>query len=59
MYQPYEGVEPEQAFYENTDLVEIDDEKVFVQSLEFYYENAKPDDKYYPMVENYLKKKNA
>jgi len=42
--------------YKNTDLVQVDDLLVPVQSLQFYYENAEKTSEYYKIVENYLKK---
>ena len=42
--------------YRNTDLVQINDISIAVQSLQFYYENAETDTEYYKMVEEWLKK---
>ncbi len=55
LYEEFQETDTDEIFYKNTDIVEIDANVVHVQSLEFYYENAKPDEKYYPMVEEYLK----
>lgn len=54
-YGEFPGSDTEEVLYHNTDLVEVDGETVRVQSLEFYYENAKPDPVYYKMVEDWLK----
>lgn len=40
--------------YKNTDLVQINDLIIPVQSLEFYYENAEKNSAYYKMVEEWL-----
>ncbi|BBF43706.1 hypothetical protein lbkm_2394 [Lachnospiraceae bacterium KM106-2] len=34
----------------------IDGQKLFVQTLEFYYQNCRQKDHYYEMVTQYLKK---
>lgn len=56
LYGQFPGSDRDEILYENTDIVEIDGVLTRVQSLEFYYENAEPDNKYYKMVEDYLAK---
>lgn len=46
----------EEYLYRNVDMVEVDGSTIPVQSLEFYYENAKPDDFLYEEVKDYLNK---
>lgn len=46
----------DEFLYRNTDLVQINDISIAVQSLQFYYENAETDTEYYKMVEEWLKK---
>ncbi|MBE5962503.1 MAG: helix-turn-helix transcriptional regulator [Lachnospiraceae bacterium] len=55
-YGEYPDCDIEEGLYRNTDLVKVDEEVIRVQSLEFYYENAKPDAVYYKMVEDFIKK---
>lgn len=57
-YGNFPGSDADEVFFKNADLVEVDGEIIPVQSLEFYYENAKPDSVFYKMVEDWLKKKN-
>lgn len=59
LYGDFPGSDTDEVLYENTDLVEIDGVMIHVQSLEFYYENGEPGNKYYQMVENYIQKKNC
>jgi hypothetical protein len=58
LYDKFPGSDTDEVLYENTDIVEIDGSFVHVQSLEFYYENGKPGDKYYNMVEAYIQGNN-
>ena len=46
----------DEFLYKNTDMVQIDNLSVPVQSLEFYYNNAEKDSEYYKMVEKRLGK---
>ena len=50
------GEESDAFLYKNTDLVQINDLVVPVQSLEFYYQNAEKNSAYYKMVEEWLGK---
>ncbi len=50
------GDDTDEFLYKNTDLVQIDNLSVPVQSLEFYYNNAEKDSEYYKMVEKRLRK---
>lgn len=50
------GADTDEFLYKNTDLVQINDCLVPVQSLAFYYENAEKDSVYYKMVEEKLRK---
>jgi AraC-like DNA-binding protein len=58
LYGEFPGSDTDEVLYQNTDLVEVDGVIFRVQSLEFYYENGEPDDKYYKMVEAYIKDNN-
>ncbi len=51
------GDDTDEFLYNNTDPVEVDGQILRVQTLEFYYENAEPDNAYYRMVEAWLKQK--
>lgn len=55
-YEPPLNGNDNTFLYQNTDLVQIDNLIVPVQSLQFYYENAEKTSKYYKIVEDYLKK---
>ena len=48
------GADMDEFLYRNTDLVQINDITVPVQSLEFYYKNAEKDTAHYKMVEEWL-----
>ncbi len=48
------GADTDEFLYRNTDLVQINDITVPVQSLEFYYKNAEKDTAHYKMVEEWL-----
>lgn len=50
------GDDKDEFLYNNTDPIEINGQILRVQTLEFYYENAEPDNEYYKMVEAWLKK---
>lgn len=54
LYGEFPGSDTNEVLYKNTDLVEVDGNLFRVQSLEFYYENGEPGDKYYRMVEAYI-----
>lgn len=45
----------DEELYQNTHPIDIDGQIIAVQSLEFYYQNANPDSKYYKMVETWMK----
>ena len=48
------GADMDEFLYRNTDLVQINDITVPVQSLEFYYKNAEKDTAHYKMVEEWI-----
>jgi len=50
------GDDTDDFLYRNTELVEVDGKILPVQKLEFYYANTDPKDKYYKMVEQWLKR---
>lgn len=54
LYGEFPGSDTDEVLYENTDLVQVDEIAFRVQTLEFYYENAEPDNVYYKMVEDYI-----
>jgi len=49
------GDDTDEFLYKNTDVVQIDNLPVPVQSLKFYYANAEKDSEHYKMVEDWLK----
>jgi len=49
------GDDTDDFLYRNTNLVQIDDLLVPVQTLEFYYGNASKDTSHYQIVEEWLK----
>lgn len=51
------GDDTDDFLFQNTEPVDIDGLIIYVQTLEFYYENAEPKDEYYKMVEEWLKRK--
>lgn len=53
-YRESPGMDTEEFLYRNTDLVQINDITVPVQSLEFYYKNAEKDTTHYKMVEEWM-----
>lgn len=53
-YRESPGMDTDEFLYRNTDLVQINDISVPVQSLEFYYKNAEKDTAQYKMVEEWL-----
>ncbi len=55
LYEEFPGSDTDEVLYQNTDLVEADGVMFRAQSLEFYYQNGKPGDKYYKLVEAYIK----
>ena len=50
------GADTDEFLYKNTDLVQINNLTVPVQSLEFYYENAEKNTVYYEMTAKWLQK---
>lgn len=50
------GDDSDEFLYKNTDFVQINNLLVPVQSLEFYYENAKKESAHYKMVKEWLRK---
>lgn len=48
------GAETDEFLYRNTELIQVNNIYVPVQTLEFYYENASKDSVYYKMVEEWL-----
>lgn len=48
------GDDSDAFLYKNTDLVQINDLTMPVQSLEFYYQNAEKNSAYYKMVQEWL-----
>lgn len=51
------GADTDEFLYKNTDTVQVDNILISVQSLEFYYENAKKDSPHYKLVEDWLRNK--
>ncbi|MDF2587638.1 MAG: transcription activator, effector binding protein [Anaerocolumna sp.] len=50
--------ETDEFLFRNADLVYVDGQKIYVQSLEFYIENTEPDNIYYKLVDEWMKLKN-
>jgi AraC-like DNA-binding protein len=46
--------ETDEFLFRNADLVDVDGQRIYVQSLEFYIENTEPDNEYYKLVEEWL-----
>ena len=44
--------------FRNTEPINVDGKTMYAQKLEFYYENAEPNNEYYKMVEQWLKNLN-
>ena len=55
-YGDCEGDDRDEFLFKNTEILNVDGQQIISQTLEFFYENNEPDDEYYPMVEQYLKK---
>ena len=53
-YDNNQGNDTDESLYRNADLVDVDGQNIYVQSLEFYYENTEPNTEYYKMVEQWL-----
>lgn len=56
-YKDNLGDDTDELLFRNAEPVDIDGQILYVQTLEFYYENAEPDNEYYRMVEQWLKRK--
>lgn len=44
--------------FRNTEPIDVDGKIIYVQTLEFYYENTEPNNEYYKIVEQWLKNLN-
>jgi AraC-like DNA-binding protein len=44
----------DELLYRNAELVEVDGQRIYVQTLQFYIENTEPDNDYYKIVEDWL-----
>lgn len=51
------GDDTDYLFFRNSEPVDVDGQIINVQTLEFYYENSEPNNEYYKMVEQWLKRK--
>lgn len=49
--------ESDDFLFRNAEPIDVDGKIIYVQTLEFYYENAEPNNEYYKMVEQWLKHK--
>ena len=56
-YGDYLGDDTDELLYQNTDLIDVDGQSIYAQTLEFYHENSEPEDEYYQMVDAWLKNK--
>ncbi|WMJ87449.1 helix-turn-helix domain-containing protein [Anaerocolumna sp. MB42-C2] len=56
-YDNNQGNDTDESLYRNADLVDVDGQNIYVQSLEFYYENTEPNTEYYKVVEQWLHRK--
>ncbi len=53
-YGNCQGDDTDEFLYRNSEPVDVDGHIIYVQTLEFYYENAEPNNEYYKMVEQWL-----
>lgn len=51
------GDDADEFLYKNTDIIDVDGQYIYAQTLEFYHENSEPEDEYYKMVDAWLKNK--
>nr|WP_308742490.1 AraC family transcriptional regulator [uncultured Anaerocolumna sp.] len=51
------GDDTDETLFRNAEPVDVDGQIIYVQTLEFYYENTEPNNEYYKMVEQWLKNK--
>ena len=56
-YGDCDGADKDEFLYRNAEQVIIDEISVYVQTLEFYYQNAEPGNAYYEIVEEALREK--
>ena len=50
------GDDTDELLYKNADLIDVDGQRIYAQSLEFYNENSEPEDEFYQLVDDWLKK---
>lgn len=51
------GDDTDELLYRNAEPVNVDGQIIYVQTLEFYYENTEPNNEHFKMVEQWLKHK--
>jgi AraC-like DNA-binding protein len=56
-YKGSPGDDTDECLYRNAEPVYVDGQIIYVQKLEFYYENGDPNNEYYKLVEEWLKQK--
>lgn len=56
-YMGCQDDDTDELLFRNTELVDVDGQMIYAQTLEFYIENTEPDNKYYKIVEDWLKLK--
>lgn len=56
-YQDCWADNSDEFLYRNAEPVDVDGQIIYVQTLEFFYENTEPNNEYYKMVEQWLKHK--
>lgn len=54
-YGDCQSEDTDEFLFQNTELVSVDEQMIYVQSLEFYIENTEPDNEYYEIVDEWLK----
>jgi len=47
----------DEFLFRNAEPVDVDGQIIYVQTLEFYIENTEPDNKYYKIVDDWLKER--
>ncbi len=57
-YGECQNEDTDEFLFQNAELVDVDGQMIYVQTLEFYIENTEPDNEYYERVDKWLKKRN-
>ena len=57
-YGECESEHTDEFLLQNAELVDVDGQMIYVQTLKFYIENTEPDNEYYEIVDQWLRQKN-